>query len=150
MTRPATFTWIDRPYLAAMARPTGVDELKWLRDHDLQLIISLTEAPLPRPWVNDAGLMALHIPVVDMAAPTQEQLDQAISAIQKARDQGIGVGVHCTAGHGRTGTVLAAYFVDRGLSARAAIAKVRALRPGSVETSEQEAAVGEFAARRDS
>ena len=57
----------------------------------------------------------------------------------------MGVAVHCTAGKGRTGTVLAAYFVNAGLSAREAIQKVRTLRPGSIETPGQEEAIAEFA-----
>ena len=57
----------------------------------------------------------------------------------------LGVAVHCAAGLGRTGTVLAAWFVTQGLSAQNAIARVRRLRPGSVETEEQERAVEEFA-----
>jgi atypical dual specificity phosphatase len=59
----------------------------------------------------------------------------------------MGVAVHCTAGKGRTGTVLAAYLVTTGLSAHAAIDRVRHLRPGSVETPDQEEAVEEFARR---
>jgi atypical dual specificity phosphatase len=49
--------------------------------------------------------------------------------------------VHCGAGLGRTGTVVAAWLVRRGRSAREAIAEVRRVRPGSVETREQEEAV---------
>ena len=56
----------------------------------------------------------------------------------------MGVAVHCLAGRGRTGTVLAAYFVHRGLSAREAIQKVRDLRPGSIEVPEQEDAIRAF------
>jgi atypical dual specificity phosphatase len=51
---------------------------------------------------------------------------------------------------GRTGTVLAAYFVARGLPPREAVEKVRDLRPGSVETIEQERAVERFATRSNS
>ena len=59
----------------------------------------------------------------------------------------MGVAVHCGAGLGRTGTVVAAYFVTRGLGPREAIVKVRDLRPGSIETVEQERAVEAFARR---
>ena len=60
---------------------------------------------------------------------------------------GMAVAIHCAAGLGRTGTVLAAYFVAKGLSAREAVERVRQLRPGSVETVEQERAIERYAAR---
>ena len=59
----------------------------------------------------------------------------------------MGVAVHCTAGLGRTGVVLACYFTAKGLTAQNAIARVRRMRPGSVETDEQAEAVEQFAKR---
>ena len=53
----------------------------------------------------------------------------------------MGVTIHCLAGRGRTGTVLAAYLVHRGMTARDAILKVRDIRPGSLEVPSQENAV---------
>jgi len=82
-----------------------------------------------------------------MEAPTQEQLDRCISAIDRALEKNMGVAVHCTAGLGRTGVVLACYLVTHGLNAQNAMARVRRLRPGSIETEEQAQAVEEFARR---
>src|SRR5581483_12342962 len=130
-----------------LARPQSPDELTWLRRKGIDLLVSLTEdPPLPR-WVNDAGLFLIHEPVIDMEATTQEQLDHCISAILKANASGFGAAVHCGAGLGRTGVVLACYFVHKGLIANNAIARVRRLRPGSIETDEQSDAVVQYAKR---
>ena len=141
------FSWVDRPHLAALSRPQEADDLAWLRRHGIQVLVSLTEDPPPRQWVNDAGLLAVHVPVPDMDAPTDRQLDHLVDTIRRAKAAGLGVAVHCGAGMGRTGTVLAAYFVAEGLPPADAVAKVRELRPGSVETAEQERAVERYAAR---
>lgn len=141
------FTWIDKPHLAALAMPETVEDLAWLRRNGVELLVSLTEYPVPRQWVNDAGLLVVPVPVPDMEPPTDRQLDHILDTIRKANASGMGVAVHCAAGLGRTGTVLAAYFVSRGLSPREALEKVRELRPGSVETTEQERAVEAYARR---
>ena len=64
--------------------------------------------------------------------------------VRAAADAGTPVGVHCTAGLGRSGTMGAAYLVANGASAEEAIAIIRSLRPGSVETDTQEEAIRRF------
>ncbi len=135
-----------------MASPQDPEDLEWLRQQGVEILISLTEEPPPHRWVEDAGLLIFHVPMVDMEPPTLEQLDRCISAIRKAHEGRRGVAVHCGAGLGRTGVVLACYFVAQGEKPDAAVARVRGLRPGSVETAEQLAVVSDFArhlARRE-
>jgi atypical dual specificity phosphatase len=148
MPAPEGFSWVDKPLLAAMARPEELDEFIWLREQGIQVLISLSETPLHRDLVNEAGLLTLHVPVEDMHPPSQKQIDLCMSAIEKAHSQEMAVGVHCTAGLGRTGVVLACYFITQDISAKNAIARIRRLRPGSIETDEQADAVEEFARRR--
>jgi len=52
--------------------------------------------------------------------------------------------VHCGAGLGRTGTVLACYLISRGLCAEHAIDRVRDARPGAIEAINQIAFVYYF------
>jgi atypical dual specificity phosphatase len=148
MSQPPNFSWVEKPFLAAMARPQDLEELQWLRKQGIEVLLSLTEDPPRRDWVNDAGLMVVHVPVEDMQPPTQDQIDRCISTVRRANEHNLGVAVHCGAGMGRTGVVLACYFVmKQHLNAKNAIARVRRLRPGSVETVEQEQVVEEFARR---
>ena len=145
---PPGFSWVEQPALAALALPDSPDDLKWLRANGVQVLMSLTEEAPPRAWINEAGLMGVHVPIVDFAAPTPRQFETCLDAIQKAHAAKLGVAIHCAAGKGRTGSVLAAYFVMQGLNAADAIGRVRELRPGSIETREQEQAVVQFAAGR--
>jgi atypical dual specificity phosphatase len=71
-------------------------------------------------------------------------MKQIVEFVENASNKlanGERVGVHCTAGMGRTGTMLASYLVYQGSTAQEAIAKIRELRPGSIETAEQEEAL---------
>jgi atypical dual specificity phosphatase len=147
MTAPDSFTWIDDHNLGAMARPGSPDDLVWLRRQGVQVLISLTEEPPSRSWVEDAGLLLFHVPILDMDAPTQEQFERCVKAVDRAIANKMGVVVHCGAGLGRTGAILAAYLVSKGTAPEAAISRIRALRPGSIETEEQEEAIVEFSRR---
>ncbi|MCX7666698.1 MAG: dual specificity protein phosphatase family protein [Gemmataceae bacterium] len=145
ITPPHAFSWVQYPLLAACAAPETPEELVWLRQNRIDILITLTENSLPRKWIDHAGLMSVHIPIPDMEAPTTQQFRQALSVIEKAHQSKMGVCVHCWAGRGRTGTILAGYFVSQGLSPKQAITKVRQLRPGSIEVSSQEQAIYDFA-----
>lgn len=148
MPTPNQFSWIDKPHLAGMARPESLEDLQALRAEGIDLLISLTEDPPRRDWINEAGLFLLHVPVQDMQPPTPEQVDECMSAIAKAHERKMGVCVHCGAGLGRTGVILACYLVTKAFTPKNAIARVRRLRPGSIETEEQAEAVADFARRR--
>ena len=64
-------------------------------------------------------------------------------------DHARGVVVHCYAGQGRTGTMLACALVHQGMSAEEAIRLVRAMRPPSIDTLVQEQIIFDFAALRE-
>ena len=141
---PQNFSWIDPDRVAGLARPSHVDDLHWLRSQGIDLVITLTEDPLPRGWINQSGLLAIHEPINDFEAPTPEILNRCIDAICKALDSNLKVAIHCRAGIGRTGTILAAYMVAKGSTARDAITRLRSLRRGSVETPEQARCVEQY------
>jgi atypical dual specificity phosphatase len=147
MMPPSGFSWVEQPLLSASAMPDAAEELGWLREQGIDILLSLAEEPPTRRWIDEAGLMLVHVPVLDFEAPTPEQFEKCLAVIERAKESQMGVNVHCLAGRGRTGTVLAAYFVSKGMAARDAVQHVRGLRPGSIETPEQERAVQELARR---
>jgi atypical dual specificity phosphatase len=145
--RLKSVTWDDEN-LAACRFPRTDKALQELADKGVGLLVNLHERPHPPERLARYGMTELHLPVPDFTPPTPDQLERGVNAIESAIDNGTRVAVHCGAGLGRTGTLLACYLVRKGLSPDQAIARVRALRPGSVETPAQEAAVRAFGPNR--
>ncbi|MCC7240126.1 MAG: dual specificity protein phosphatase family protein [Planctomycetia bacterium] len=139
MQIPRNFSWVIEGEIAGMARPISlVSDLEFLKDNGIEAIVSLTELPLHKTFIEEFGFEYKHIPVVDLTSPTQGQIDEFVAFINSLTSSKKKTVVHCDAGIGRTGTMLACYLVSKGYSAQKAVTEVRRKRPGSVETLEQE------------
>lgn len=91
--------------------------------------------------VTARGMRWFHLPIEDVSTPTTEwERDwlSANSALHAVLDIGGRVLVHCKGGLGRAGLVAGRLLIERGMKPDAAIAAVRAVRRGAVETSAQE------------
>lgn len=145
------FSWVERGKLAGMPKPGDWNRLEsdltYLREQGIRLLFTLTESALDSDLLARFDIASVHLPVRDFTPPSEDQLLQFVREATVAISQGRAVGVHCRAGIGRTGTFLAAWLIAQGMTAPAAIAKLRSLRPGSIETREQEQALHAFAKR---
>ncbi len=151
MTLPHNFSFVWKDLVAGSAHPGYGAELHAslteLIEHGIGAILSLTEEPLPSSPLSEFGIDYLHLPVDDFTAPSGEQIDQAIDFIKSQLKYKRGTLIHCHAGIGRTGTVLACFLVSQGHEPADAIAQVRRRRPGSCEVYTQEYAVHQYARR---
>lgn len=139
--KPTNFSWLVEEKLAGSGMPTSFDELEWILNQGVKSIVTMTENALPENWVKDIGY--LHVPTPDFTAPDMERIDVATDFIHEKISQNQAVMVHCAAGMGRAGTILACYLVKyRNYSAQDAIRKVRKERPGSIQSEVQELAIG--------
>ncbi len=141
--------WLIEGKLAGSALPGGAgreaEDLLFLQQQGIKAIISLCERTPQPDLLQKFQMLHKHIPIDDFSAPTLEQIEKAVHYIEKRINHAEPVLIHCRAGYGRTGTLLACYLVYRGMSAPQAIAEVRRARPGSLEVKSQERAVFEYA-----
>jgi hypothetical protein len=123
-------------------------------DYGTNLLVTLLEAeemaylqiPDLLQAVPSYGMKSYWFPIPDFGTPSSMTgLMNLVKDILVALEGGRTTVVHCRAGLGRTGLVVASCLVALGYSAEEAFVQVRTSRPGSVETLEQEAYVYQFA-----
>lgn len=178
-THPIEVQWIEEgaftgpgrlgltyaPGKRGRAPASGIDwqrdldkDLDRLRDHHgTDVLVSLMEGfeyeDLKVPGLIEGatarGIEVIHLPIVDGAAPSDEQASAVIDLTNRVRaglSAGETVVIHCRGGQGRTGMVAAALLTTYGQDAEAAIATVRRAQPKAVESETQQRYVEAFAA----
>jgi ADP-ribosyl-[dinitrogen reductase] hydrolase len=87
------------------------------------------------------GMAWFHLPIKDVSTPDKRFERQWVTAGDQLRNllrSGQDVLVHCRGGLGRAGTIGARLLIELGMEPYSAIRRVRAVRPGAIETAEQE------------
>jgi len=90
----------------------------------------------------------LNVPILDLTAPTPEQLDRCIAFLSENTSRGT-VYIHCKIGYSRSAAVVGAYLMASGAvsSADEAMARLRAVRPSLVIRPEVVDALNRFKMR---
>lgn len=139
---PNGFAWLVPGRLAGAPQPGVVQsmdfDLKALRGCGVTVLITLTENDLPQEPLQQHGLRNLHLPVRDHESPTVAQIQMLLARMSAMLRAGEVLAVHCLAGLGRTGTVLAAWLVREGLTADEALRRVRLIDAQYVQSQAQE------------
>ncbi|PWB83609.1 MAG: ABC transporter [Methylocystaceae bacterium] len=146
---PRGFVWLLEGRLAGTPYPGAVHDV----DYDLELLknagvttlITLTEKNFSQDALARLAMDNFHCAIVDRRAPTIAQAEMLIAHMSELLKIGKVLAVHCRAGVGRTGLVLAAYLIgEKGFSAQDAMTRVRTLNPEFIQTREQEAFLFEY------
>ena len=132
--------WLDKKRFAGSSEPL-ISDLPFLQSLDISGIVCLQEKNNSEELANLLDIAYLHKPIPDFHIPTREDIDDIIGFFQELQQTKPErpIVVHCTAGNGRTGTILASITkILDNISGEAAIKKVREINPLAIETSEQE------------
>ncbi len=137
--------------------PTRKEDLDVLRSMGVKGIVCLAmEREIVPFWgdvytyereIVERDMEFFFLPTLPRKAPPIDLTLEVLKWMSSRINSGRPITVHCFAGVGRAGTLAAAYLIfSRGMSARAAMEKVRRIRPGAIESYEQEEALRTLAA----
>jgi len=113
------------------------DDLMALDAAGIRAVVCLLNIPTDSRVYESAGFAFLCLPVPDGGAPSMAQALEFVAFVNEHRAASHPVAVHCEAGIGRTGTMLALYLISQGFTAYAAVRTVREVEPSAVETLQQ-------------
>jgi len=121
-------TWVT-DHLAVGPAPMSHAALDSLREQGIRGILNLCGEFTDLHDIEAAsGFEVYHLPIPDEEAPDLAELEKALAWLDEAIYLGKKVFIHCRHGIGRTGTVLNAYLLRRGLGHLLAWRKLRGLR----------------------
>lgn len=147
---PRGFLWVRPGELAGTPLPGVFHD----RDYDLAALkrvgirhlINLTEHAVDPEVPARHGIVSHWFPVIDMTPPSMAQAEEICRLIDRLIAVGEPVAVHCRAGLGRTGTVLAMHLIWRGHGGLEALEAVRRIEPRWVQSDVQVEALEQFSA----
>lgn len=123
-----SLTWVT-DQLAVGHAPMSYDQLQSLSNQGINAILNLCAEFCDLHSIEaEQGFEVYYMPVPDEEAPELQELDRALAWLDEAIYLGKKVLIHCRHGIGRTGTVLNAYLLRRGLGHKLAGKKLKGLK----------------------
>jgi protein-tyrosine phosphatase len=146
---PRNFLWLRKGVLAGTPRPGLLIELDYdlaaLQRVGVTVLVSLTTRPIAPDALANYGIHGIAFPIKDMGVPTIDKAMALCAQIAAHIKQGDAVALHCKAGMGRTGAMLAAQLIWEGKTALDALETARRIEPRWVQSEEQVNFLDKFA-----
>jgi protein-tyrosine phosphatase len=115
--------------LAVGQAPMSHEDLKSIRRQGINAVLNLCAEYCDLHWIEaDAGFEVYYYPIQDEEAPDLPGLEKALDWLDECIYLGKKVLVHCRFGIGRTGTLVNAYLLRKGLGHKLAGKRLKGLK----------------------
>jgi atypical dual specificity phosphatase len=146
---PRGFRWLKPNQLGGTPRPGIVgdlrDDLHGLRQLGVRVLISLEETQtIDFELLRASGFLPHHVATADMGVPSLGETFGLCCRVAAWNQAGDVVAIHCKAGLGRTGTMLACQLIFEGESPLRALERVRQINPSWIQSERQVSFLTEF------
>jgi atypical dual specificity phosphatase len=154
---PTGFVWLFPGELAGTPWPGIVSDvahdLRALQNVGVTRLVNLTHEAFDAALAASHGIQVAQWPIADGHAPSATQAALLCTQLEQWIGAGEVIALHCRAGLGRTGTLLAAFWLWRGNGSRSAVESVevvRRLNQNMIQTTAQVEFLHTFAQRLSS
>lgn len=146
---PRNFLWLKKGMLAGTPRPGLLTEIEYdmkaLKRVGITVLVNLTRTPFDKDVLKEYNITGIFFPITDMSSPDIEDAKMLCRRVSRLMQKGEVVAMHCKAGLGRTGTMLAASLIWEGQTALEALENIRKIEPRWVQSDEQVSFLEKFA-----
>lgn len=130
--------WVIPGKILALAGPTEeiyeIEEFNaYALRHNITAVVRLNKSHYDREVLLQSGIQHYEMFMPDGGIPAWDQIEEFFKIADDIWKAKGAIAVHCRAGLGRTGTMIATFLIRKfGLQAGHVIAYLRMMRPGSV------------------
>ncbi|MGL5035070.1 MAG: dual specificity protein phosphatase family protein, partial [Microcystaceae cyanobacterium] len=107
--------WVIPQKLAGVRKPEA-QEIAELQTAGIGAIVSVFHDSSNLSLYEKENIPYLWLPIAIDDIPSKEQMKRFSDFVEKQNSIGYSIAVHCSTGRHRTGTILAAYLIQSGLS----------------------------------
>ncbi|MHA1989699.1 MAG: phosphatase domain-containing protein [Candidatus Hodarchaeales archaeon] len=132
------FYWIIENEIAGSSLPHDKAQIDYLIEKNIKIVVSLTYGIEVGNLLRETNIRHIHLPIPDFGVPDKETIDEFITISRTAKEKRHPILVHCYAGCGRTGVMLALYLMTfYNYKYEKTLKKIRSVRECAIESKNQ-------------